>query len=173
MEIVLEILKYTIPSVVIFVGMYFILNSFLDSEERKRELKYRTDNYKLITPAKLQAFERLILFLERINLSNLVMRVYVNGMTAKALQAKMHAAIREEYEHNIALQLYIPSQVWKMVKSSKEETIKVINNCADQLNDNASGLELSQFILELVGQVETTPTEIAIEALKNEVNKVF
>ena len=173
MEIILEILKYTIPSVVIFVGMYFILNSFLDSEERKRSLKYRTDNQKTITPVKLQAFERIILFLERINLSNLVMRTYTNGMSAKTLQAKLHATIRQEYEHNIAQQLYISAAVWKMVKSSKEETIKVINNCADQLNDDASGLELSQFVLELVGQVETTPTEIAIEALKKELNQVF
>ncbi|MFT6166854.1 MAG: hypothetical protein ACJASF_001547 [Vicingaceae bacterium] len=173
MEVVLEILKYIIPSIVIFVGMYFILNSFLNSEERKRELKYRTDNQKLITPIKLQAFERMILFLERINLSNLVMRSYANGMSAKALQSKMHATIREEYEHNIALQLYIPNGTWKMIRSSKEETVKIINGCADQLNDGASGMELSQLILELVGKVETTPTDIAIEALKNEVVKTF
>tara|TARA_B110000046_G_scaffold35749_2_gene39083 strand:+ start:48980 stop:49501 length:522 start_codon:yes stop_codon:yes gene_type:complete len=173
METILQILKYTIPSVIIFVGMYFILKSFLVSEERKREFKYRTDKTKLITPIKLQAFERMILFLERINLSNLVIRTYANGMSAKALQSKMHATIREEYEHNIALQLYIPNRTWKMVRSSKEETVKVINNCADQLNDGASGLELSQFILELVGKVETTPTDIAIDALKNEVTNAF
>tara|TARA_B110000503_G_C6991407_1_gene347511 strand:+ start:336 stop:857 length:522 start_codon:yes stop_codon:yes gene_type:complete len=173
MEVMLEILKYTVPSVVIFVGMYFILNSFFNSEERKREFKYRTDNQKVITPIKLQAFERMILFLERVNLSNLVMRTFSNGMTAKALQSKMHATIREEYEHNIALQLYIPNNTWKMIRSSKEETVKVINNCADQLNDGASGLELSQFILELVGKVETTPTDIAIDALKNEMTKAF
>lgn len=173
METILEILKYIVPSVVVFAGMYFIMKSFLDSKERKRELKYRTDNQKLITPIKLQSFERIILFLERINLSNLVMRSYVNGMSAKALQAKMHASIREEYEHNIALQLYIPSDTWKMVKSSKEETVKVINNCSDQLREGANGLELSQFILKVVSQVETTPTDIAIEALKKEVSKVF
>ena len=173
MEVVLEILKYTVPAVVIFVGMYFILNSFLNSEERKRELKYRTDNQKLITPIKLQAFERMILFLERVNLSNLVMRTYANGMSAKALQSKMHSIIREEYEHNVALQLYIPNSTWKMIRSSKEETIKVINKCADQLNDGASGMELSQFILELVGKVEIMPTDIAIDALKKEVNQAF
>ncbi len=173
MEAILQILKYTIPSIIIFVGMYFILKSFLVSEERKREFKYRTDKTKLITPIKLQAFERMILFLERINLSNLVIRTYANGMSAKALQSKMHATIREEYEHNIALQLYIPNRTWKMVRSSKEETVKVINNCADQLNDGASGLELSQFILELVGKVETPPTDIAIDALKNEVTNAF
>lgn len=173
MEAILEILKYTVPSAIVLAGVYFIMNRFLDSEQQKRNLQYKTDNYKLLGPVKLQAYERIILFLERINFSNLVMRTFTPGMSAKVLQAKILASIREEYDHNIALQLYIPSQTWKMIKSSKEETIKVVNNCADQLSSDSSGLELSQFILELVAKVETTPTEIAIEAVKAELNKAF
>lgn len=173
MEVILEILKYTIPAGIVFVGVYFVLQSFMDSEQRKIELKYRSDNLKLITPVKLQAYERVILYLERINLSNLVMRTYSNGMSSKQLQSKMLGAIRTEYDHNMAQQLYIPTRTWKLVKSAREETVKIINSCADQLNDNSSGLELSQFILELIGKVESTPTEIAIEALKTEVNSAF
>jgi hypothetical protein len=173
MEVILEILKYTVPSAIIFVGVYFILKSFFENEQRKRELSFKNDNYKLITPIKLQAYERMVLFLERANLSNLVMRTYAGGMSSSLLHSSMLASIRHEYEHNIALQLYIPTVTWKMIKSSKEETIKVINNCADQLNSDASGLELSQFILELAGKVKTTPTEIALEALKSELNKTF
>ncbi|MBL4707676.1 MAG: hypothetical protein JKY48_04465 [Flavobacteriales bacterium] len=173
MEVVLEILKYTLPAGIVFVGVYFVLKSFLESEQRKAELKYRSDNFKLITPTKLQAYERMILFLERINLSNLVMRMYSNGMSAKDLQTTLLAVIRSEYDHNMAQQLYVPSRTWKLIKSAREETVKVINSCSEQLNDNSSGLELSQFILELVGKIETTPTEVAIEALKNELNKSF
>lgn len=173
MEIILEILKYTLPAGIVFVGVYFVLKNFLESEQRKAELKYRSDNFKLITPTKLQAYERMILFLERINLSNLVMRMYSNGMSAKDLQTTMLAVIRSEYDHNMAQQLYIPTRTWKLIKSAREETVKVINSCAEQLNDDSSGLELSQFILELVGKIETTPTEVAIEALKNELNKAF
>ena len=173
MEVVLEILKYTVPSAIIFVGVYFILKSFFENEQRKRELSFKNDNYKLITPIKLQAYERMVLFLERANLSNLVMRTYAGGMSTSVLHSTMLSSIRQEYEHNIALQLYIPTDTWKMIKSSKEETIKVINNCADQLNSNASGLERSQFILELAGKVKTTPTETALEALKSELNKSF
>jgi hypothetical protein len=128
MEVVLEILKYTVPSAIIFVGVYFILKSFFENEQRKRELAFRSDNYKLITPVKLQAYERMVLFLERANLSNLVMRTYSGGMSSNVLHSSMLASIRQEYEHNIALQLYIPTVTWKMIKSSKEETIKVINN---------------------------------------------
>lgn len=173
MEIILEILKYTLPAGIVFVGVYFVLQSFMDNENRKTELKFRTDNLKLITPVKLQAYERMILYLERINLNNLVMRMYANKMTARQLQAKMLQVIRSEFDHNMAQQLYIPTRTWKLVKSAKEETVKIINSCAEQLNDDSSGLELSQFILELVGKVEKTPNEIAIEALKNEVNQAF
>lgn len=173
MEVVFEILKYTLPAGIVFVGVYFVMQNFLESEQKKTELKYRSDNMKLITPVKLQAYERMILYLERINLSNLVMRTYSNGMSAKKLQANMLQTIRSEYDHNMAQQLYIPTRTWKLVKSAREETVKVINSCMEQLNDNSSGLELSQFILELVGKIETTPTEVAIEALKNEVNKAF
>lgn len=173
MEVVLEILKYTIPAGIVFVGVYFVLQSFMDSEQRKLELKYKTDNLKLVAPVKLQAYERMILYLERIQLSNLVMRMHQNGMSAKQLQVSMLQIIRSEFEHNMAQQLYIPSKTWKLIKSAKEESVKIINSSADQLNDDASGLELSRFILELVGKVETTPTEIAIEALKTEVNRAF
>ena len=173
MEIALEILKYVLPSAIVFIGVYFIMQNFLEKEQKKMELRYKTDNLKLVTPVKLQAFERVILYLERISLSNLVMRIYKQGMSAKDLQASMLNAIRNEYEHNMAQQLYISSRSWKMVKSAKEETVKVINSCAEQLSDKASGLELSQFIIELVSQTERTPTDVAIEAVKKEINRAF
>lgn len=173
MEVAFEILKYILPAAIVFVGVYFIMQNFLESEQRKRELLYKTDNLKIIMPVKLQAYERVILYLERINLSNLVMRVYKKGMDAKTLQASMLNTIRNEYEHNMAQQLYINSRTWSMVKSAREETVKVINSCADQLNDDSSGVQLSQFILELVGKIERLPTDVAIEALKNDVNRAF
>ena len=173
MEIVLEILKYTIPAAIVFVGVYFILNSFMEAERRKMEMTFRTSNAKMITPVKLQAYERMILFLERISLSNLIMRIYNGKMNAKELQNALLAAIRSEYDHNVSQQLYISNKTWNLIKSTREENVKVINSCAEQLKADASGLELSQFLLELVGQMEKMPTDVAIEALKNEVNKAF
>jgi hypothetical protein len=173
MEVALEILKYVLPAAIVFVGVYFILQNFLENERYKTELLLRKDNRKLITPVKLQAYERMILYLERINLSNMVMRLYKKGQSAKDLQELMLHNIRSEYEHNMVQQLYIPSPTWKLVKQAREETVKIINSSADQLSDKASGLELSQFILELMGKIDKTVTEVAIEALKQEVNRTF
>jgi len=173
MDVVLEILKYVLPAAIVFVGVYFVMQNFLESELRKIELKNRSDSREQLTPMRLQAYERMVLYLERINLSNLVMRSYGKGQSAKDLQSKMLDAIRGEYEHNMAQQVYISTSTWKMIKQAKEETKKVINSCMDQLNDDASGLELSQFILELVSKTERTYSEVAIEALKNELNRMF
>lgn len=173
MEVVLEILKYTIPSAIVFVGVYFILKSFMEADRRKMEMNYRTGNAKMVTPVKLQAYERMILFLERIALSNLVMRIYNGKMSAKELQNALLAAIRSEYDHNVSQQLYIPTKTWNLIKSTREENVKVINSCAEQLKDDASGLELSRFLLELVGKMDKMPTDVAIEALKKEVNRAF
>lgn len=173
MEVAFEILKYILPAAVVFVGIYFIMQSFFDTELKKFDRKFRADNSKLVTPTRMQAYERMILFLERISLNNLVMRVYCNNMSAKALQVELLKNIRTEFDHNISQQLYISTPTWKLIKSAREETIKVINSCSEQLNDNSTGLELSQFILELVGKIEATPTEVAIEALKRDLNRIF
>lgn len=177
MEILLEILKYILPAVIVFVGVYFILNSFLqgffDNEQRKLLTKYKTDNSKLITPVRLQAYERMILYLERISLNNLVMRTYTSGMSATKLQAEMLKIIRNEFDHNVSQQLYIKTKTWELIKSAREENVKVINSCVGQLNDDSSGLELSQFILELVGRAEKLPTDVAIEALKIDLDKAI
>jgi len=173
MDIVLEILKYILPAAIVFVGVYFVMQNFLESELRKVELKHRSDNRDLVTPRRLQAYERMVLYLERINLSSLVMRSYSKGQSAKDLQSKMLDAIRGEYDHNMAQQIYISTNTWNTIKQAKEETKKVINSCMDQLNDDASGLELSQFILELMSKTDRTYSEVAIEGLKNDLNRIF
>ncbi len=173
MDVALEILKYILPAAIVFVGVYFVMQNFLESELRKTELKYRSDNRESLTPMRLQAYERMVLYLERINLSNMVMRMYRQGMSARDLQNVMLETIRGEYEHNMAQQLYISSPTWKLVMQAREETKKIINSCMDQLHDDASGLELSQFIMELLSQTERTHTEVAIEALKRDLNRMF
>ncbi|MAC96101.1 MAG: hypothetical protein CMC96_11435 [Flavobacteriales bacterium] len=173
MEVVFEILKYVLPSAIVFVGVYFIMNNFFDNEQRKMSLRMRTDDRKQVLPIRLQAYERIILYLERINLSNMVMRMHKNNMSSRDLQRQMLSGIRSEYEHNMAQQLYFSTKTWKMVKTAKEENIKVINSCADQLGDEASGMDLSRFILEVVGKSEKTPTEVAIEAIKREISYLF
>lgn len=173
METALEILKYILPAVIVFVGVYFILQNFFDNEAKKQQVLLRSKNQNLVTPIRLQAYERIVLLLERIALENIVMRTYQGGKTAKMLQTDLLKTIREEYEHNLSQQVYISNKTWAMIKAAKEETIKNINYAADQLKEDASAMDLSKLILELSAKVDKLPTDVAIEAVKREISYTF
>ena len=130
-------------------------------------------NQKLITPIKLQAYERIALFLERIALNNLIVRVYKPGMSARMLQAELLKAIRSEFEHNLSQQIYLSNDSWNATKTAKEETIKAINIASSKVSDEASGTDLSKIIFELITKVDKLPTEYALELLKMEIRLVF
>ena len=60
-----------------------------------------------------------------------------------------------------------------MVKKSKDETMKIINLSGQQLGPAANGMDLMTKIFEIVGEVGTLPTEIAVDALKKELQGLF
>jgi hypothetical protein len=169
----LEVLKYTIPSLVIFAVVYYILHSYFEDQERKRSMKNALKNRKLITPLRLQAYERVILFLERISPESLIMRLTQTGMTTKELQNEMLVNIRAEFEHNLSQQLYVSNDAWERVKSARANTIKLINLTADRIPGNAPYMALSTKLLEKIMEEESTPSSVAIDYLKNEVQKLF
>lgn len=173
METALEILKYILPAIIVFVGVYFILQNFFENESKKQQILLRSKNQSLVTPIRLQAYERIVLFLERISLENIVMRTYQGGKTAKMLQTDLLKIIREEYEHNLSQQVYISNKTWAMIKAAKEETIKNINYASEQVGEEASAMDLSKLILELSSKVEKLPTDVAIEAVKREISYSF
>jgi len=88
------------------------------------------------------------------------------------MQTMLILAIREEFEHNLSQQVYISSQAWEMIKSSKENMVKLINTAAANLSDKASGTDLSQKIFEL-SLSDKLLVRSALEFLKNEIRLVF
>jgi hypothetical protein len=169
----LEILKYVLPSSVVAVTAYLILKKFLDREYSKTALEIRMNNQKMITPIKLQAYERLVLLMERISLNSLIMRTHKQGMSARLLQAELVKTIRSEYEHNLAQQIYVSNAVWDAIKNSKEETIKAINIASIKVRDDASGIDLCNVIFELIQKVERMPSDVALEIIKAEARQIM
>ncbi len=169
----LEILKYTIPALVVFATAYFIIKSFIENEQKKKLLDLRSGDQKLIMPIRLQAYERLTLFLERISAESIIMRVQKPEMLSKQLQAEILSTIRAEFEHNLSQQIYISSNAWEVIKSAKENMIKLINTAGDKIKPDAPALELSRAILEMVVEAEKSPTTIAVEFLKKEIKQFY
>lgn len=173
MEILLEILKYTLPSLILFFTVYFFLRTWSKQEEKRRRHEFNMHLKDDILPVRLQAYERIILFLERIAPESVLMRIKRQGMTAAQLQAELQNTIRHEYDHNLTQQTYVSSDAWKMVQMARNHILKLINDAAGELKEEASGASLGKLILEKVMELQTPPSQVAIDFLKKEVQELF
>jgi hypothetical protein len=167
------ILASIIPAILVFAAAYIFFKKINENESRKIMAEMRNKNSEKILPLRLQSYERLALFLERINPNNLVMRIYKPGMSSRLLQSELLKNIRAEYEHNLAQQIYVSPMLWHTIKVAKEETIKLINISTSKVNDEASGADLSKSIFEVMHQLENNPSDFALDVLKKEIKKLF
>lgn len=173
MDIVYEIVKIGLPSLLLLVLVYFMMNKFLSSDEQRRKYELYKSAQKETVPLRFTAYERIVLFLERISPDSLLVRMQDDRLTAIQLHATLLTAIRAEYEHNLAQQVYVSDDAWELVKNSKESIIQLINASAAQVPPGAPALDLSKVILATYEQAENTPTEVAISFLKNELKRFF
>ncbi len=169
----LEILKYLLPSVVVFFTSFFVIKLFFDNEHKKKRSELMQTSGNITLPIRMQAYERLVLFLERISPSSLLVRVYGSNMSASQFQMALIKNIREEFEHNFSQQVYVSSQAWELVKNAKEEMLKLINTSMGELNDNASASDLSKKIFEKTVLTDKSPINKASEHLKSEIRQLF
>jgi len=169
----IEILKYILPAIIVFLTAYFLIRNFLRNEEKRRRHELTMNQKDSILPLRLQAYERLILLLERISPDSLVMRTGKSNLSAIELQNELINIVRMEFEHNIAQQTYISNQAWEQVKTVKTQIIKLINESALEINPNAKGIALSKRILENAMSMETHPAQSALQFLKKEVQELF
>lgn len=173
MDIFLELLKYILPALIVFLTTFYIVRKFFENDQKQKKFELMTANQKITTPIKLQAYERIILFLERISPESIIMRINTSGMNVKMLQEALHEAIRAEFEHNLSQQVYISPKAWEMVKNAKGNLLKLINTVADSIDGKSPSINLSQAILEKVIEMKKSPVYDAIEYVKSEVQEII
>ncbi len=172
MDQLFEILKFILPAGIVFITTYYLVKNFLNHENTRKALDIKLANQTIITPIRLQAYERVVLFLERINPSSLVMRTN-KAVSSPMLQGELLKTIRSEFEHNLSQQIYMSSKSWDAVIKAKEETVKLINVAAAKVSPEANGLELAQSIINVSAQLTELPTKTAIEFIKKEIGQEF
>lgn len=168
-----ELLKYTLPALFVFLATYLALSKVLNNERHRLHAEMVLNNQKYITPVRLQAYERMVLLMERISPQSLIMRLQRQDMTNKDLQSLLLKTIRTEFEHNMAHQLYISDKAWEMVRMAKEDCIKFINQTALQTKPDGNSLQLCKLILEKLLDRDLDPTTKAINYLKSEIRELF
>lgn len=169
----LEILKYTLPSIVVFLTSFFILKLYLKNEEKRRRFELSMSNKDNVLPLRLQAYERLILYLERISPDSIVMRFKDSRLSVVELQSELVNVVRTEFDHNLSQQTYISIQAWELIKAARADTIKLVNESAAELKSGDPGLNLSKRIIEKAMEIPHAPNYPAIQFLKKEVNDLF
>ena len=173
METFLEIIKITLPSVIVFLTAWLMFRSMIENENRRKLLELKTGNQQLLTPVRLQAYERVVLYLERISPQSIVMRLHQPGMSAEAFQQSLVSNIREEFEHNLSQQIYLSSPAWELVRNAREEMVKLVNIAASRVAPGGDATELSTRIFELSMGSNKLPVSSAIDYIKKEIRQVF
>ena len=152
--------------------MGYFFNRKLKLKEIEYRMKARAEmrvaTAKMVVPLKIQACERLLLFLERSQLPVLVKRVYVPGSTKDVFHISLLQNVEDEFEHNMAQQLYVSPALWDAVRRSKEELVGQINATFDKAEDGTDVALVAQALVALPNPF----VEQAIELLKKEFNEI-
>ncbi|MDR0830683.1 MAG: hypothetical protein LBN95_11325 [Prevotellaceae bacterium] len=172
MEILTTIQVLFPCAAVVLIGYWFI-NRPLQMEKLRLQNEYDKANSKIVTPIKLSAYERLVLFLERTSPDEILNRESEPNMSAFELQMRLLKVVREEFEHNVSQQIYVSATVWQAIVDAKNSINQLINICATQVSPNDRSINLAQIIIKAYNSEPNTATQNAISLLKNEIGKLI
>jgi hypothetical protein len=163
----------SLAMVATFLFIQWMYTRWLQLQERKWAFVLKQDNNKALSPLRISALERLTVMLERITPQALVMRHNTGGQTSLSLQLELVRAVREEFEHNVSLQIYVSAECWERVVAAKEETTQLIKIAFTRLPTGHSALELSGEILRIEAEVGNPAIRQAIQALRIEMARHY
>ncbi|MBF9252069.1 hypothetical protein I2I11_02065 [Pontibacter sp. 172403-2] len=170
---IIDLLKIALPALIVAAAMYYLVKKHYERDYQMRLLELRQKNTEVVLPIRLQAYERVVLLLERITPSNLLLRVSAAGHTAADYHRVLLSEIRNEFNHNMSQQVYMTEQAWQQVKHAREDMVSLINKTYQELPEGARGTDLAKRILETVLATEQDPTARAISFVKQEIGQVF
>ena len=168
---IIELLSYTLPTIVTGLIAYYFFKLHTKNENNRRNYLLRKENQKIALPLRLQAYERMSLFLERISPPNLLVRVPPTGNDKPAYFKKLLTSIEKEFEHNLAQQIYVTDPCWNVIKTAKNNTINIIRDTMleGELKDARA---MREAIIQRTVENEP-PSNTALAYIKSEVHKIF
>lgn len=171
---ILDILKYAIAGIIVFFTAWYFIKEHLSQKLNVQLIDLKKESMRQTLPLRLQAYERVVLFLERVNPVNMLVRLHHPGMTARQLQQLVVEEIRAEYQHNISQQIYVNDNTWDIVKKVKEDTIALISNAANALPEDSSSLELSKSVLLHLANLEgENPYDLSLAIVREDIQTLF
>jgi hypothetical protein len=173
MDALFELIKVLVPASVVLYAAYLLVRTFIHKEIELRKLEVRSRAIETVLPNRLQAYERMVLFLERMSPQNLLVRLNTSNMPSREFHQLLLSEIRNEYNHNVSQQVYIGQEVWELIKNAKEDLIVSINDAASEMNMESTSLDLSKKIFEKSINKQVDPLGHALVELKKEIQQTF
>lgn len=170
---VYDLLKITLPALIAVYAVFMVVRSFMNKQLEEYRLMIRQKNQEVVTPIRLQAYERVCLLLERVSPNNVIPRVNHLEMTAKDLQGALTTEIRSEFNHNLSQQVYMSDDAWSFVSGAVEQLISMINEAGNQVPGDAPSIELARVIFEKSMKNDQDTIKGALRFLKGEISEIF
>lgn len=167
----IELLSYTIPSIITGTIAYLLFQSYFNDQQNSRRWLSQNESQKISLPIRLQAFERMTLFLERINPSKLLIRVVPLSENKNDYENYVIAQIEQEFEHNLTQQIYVSEECWTIIVTAKNATIQMIRK-ANMSERVTSADKLREVLLNDLMEKQS-PSSAALSYLKNEINALW
>ncbi|WP_034891119.1 hypothetical protein [Gillisia sp. Hel_I_29] len=168
---IIQLFFYILPAIIVGLVAFYFFRMYMLNEEKRRMFLIRKENQKEALPLRLQAYERMALYLERISFGKLLIRIKTDNLTAEEYANVLTSNIEIEFEHNLAQQIYITGECWNVIKTSKNATIGIIRKTLKQ-EGVTSADKLREVIL--AGLMEQqAPTETALDYIKKEVRSII
>lgn len=151
------------------VGSVYITRMVMEAKAKIAALENSKKNQSVTLPLRLQAYERMALFLERIDPNQLVLRIHAAGLTVSQEQNLLLMTIRSEFEHNLSQQIYISDAVWEKIIDAKTDIESIINTVAGDYEKDADSRVFAETLLSVAA--EKPVVEMAIHILKADMQK--
>ena len=168
LSVLLEIIKISVPALIVFFTVYYLMKTYLDKQYQLHLLEYKQKQQSTTIPLRLQAYERLSLFCERIAIPSLLLRLRQEDQNAAMLRVAMLMTIQQEFEYNITQQVYVSDQLWQIIKISRDDVVNVINGLAEKVDPKAPSKELASILFKFMETQPGTSLDKALIAIKKE-----
>ena len=166
-----QVIAYSVPALVMGLVAYAVLHKYLNYILELKRIQLHQDHEKHGLELRLQAYERMTLYLERINPNKLLVRVPAVSDDKMTYFKTLLNIIESEYEHNLTQQIYMSSETWNLINSAKNSIIQILKNEAVS-EYNISTSDFRESVLK-TGLSEQLPTNHALSILKQEVSELF
>ena len=173
LNLLFDILKLSIPALIVFLTVYTLLKQYLDSQYRLQLLTYRQQQQSVSTPLRLQAYERLTLLCERIDIPNLLLNYADNEASAAQLRLNLMLAVQQEFEFNLTQQLYVSEKLWEIIKLGKDDVLNTLNVVYEQIPPSARSNQYTSALIKFYNERNSSGPETAITAIKKETSLIF